>query len=162
MFSGCFLPFLPMHCSFDFRPPPPLPAPFCWFCLCCAVVSTLVGSGAYSFADGAGTAAAFNYPRGVALDAFGNVLVADTYNQRVRRVTPSGGTRPPIRKRVNWNEGGREAVFFRACVCCASSLVAFFLRCSWVASIFTDSLLFCLDPHPLMTCPCPFCMFCPC
>ena len=68
------------------------------------MVSTLAGSGQGvgsngAFADGAGTAAAFNIPSGVALDASGNVLVADAYNHRVRRVTPSGGTRPPILNR---------------------------------------------------------------
>ena len=48
--------------------------------------------------DGAGTAAAFNGLYGVALDASGNVLVADTLNNRVRRVTPSGGTRSLLSK----------------------------------------------------------------
>ena len=43
--------------------------------------------------DGAGAAAAFFTPWGVAMDASGNVLVADSDNHRVRRVTPSGGTR---------------------------------------------------------------------
>ena len=51
----------------------------------------MAGSGVYSFADGAGAAAAFSYPTGVAVDASGNVLVADSNNHRVRRVTPSGG-----------------------------------------------------------------------
>ena len=54
-----------------------------------------MAGGDQSFAEGVGTAAAFNYPLGVAMDAFGNVLVADQLNNRVRRVTPSGGTRPP-------------------------------------------------------------------
>ena len=45
--------------------------------------------------DGAGAAAAFYYPKGVAVDASGNVLVADYGNNRVRRMVPSGGTRPP-------------------------------------------------------------------
>ena len=62
------------------------------------------GNGA--FADGAGTAAAFNIPSGVALDASGNVLVADAYNHRVRRVTPSGGTRPPNGHGENCVGGG--------------------------------------------------------
>ena len=62
-----------------------------------AVVSTLAGgfTGATGgWIDGVGTAAAFNGPNGVALDASGNVLVADQGNHRVRRVTPSGGTWP--------------------------------------------------------------------
>ena len=58
-------------------------------------VSTLAGGSNYGSIDGEGTAAAFNNPTGVAVDAFGNVLVADQGNNRVRRVTPNGGTRPP-------------------------------------------------------------------
>jgi sugar lactone lactonase YvrE len=53
-------------------------------------VSTLAGGGPGTFADGTGAAAAFNGPSGVALDASGNVIVADTANNRVRRVTPGG------------------------------------------------------------------------
>ena len=62
--------------------------------LCCAVVSTLAGSSNQGWIDGAGAAAAFRNPSGVAVDAIGNVLVADRDNHRVRRVTPNGGTRP--------------------------------------------------------------------
>ena len=51
-----------------------------------------LGSTNGGFADGVGAAAAFYYPIGVAVDSFGNVLVADWYNQRVRRVMLSGGT----------------------------------------------------------------------
>jgi serine/threonine-protein kinase len=52
------------------------------------VVSTLAGSGAGAFADG-GTPS-FNYPKDVAVEASGAVLVADGINNRVRRVTPGG------------------------------------------------------------------------
>ena len=60
------------------------------------VVTTLAGGGAPpfggagSFADGTGTAASFNYPKGVTVDASGNVIVADADNKRVRHVTPGG------------------------------------------------------------------------
>jgi sugar lactone lactonase YvrE len=53
-------------------------------------VSTLAGTATASFADGAN--ALFDYPRGVALDESGNVYVADTDNQRIRRVSPDGNT----------------------------------------------------------------------
>lgn len=54
------------------------------------VVSTLAGSGTPGFADAGGVSAAFNVPAGVAVDSTGNVYVADTTNNRIRRVTPGG------------------------------------------------------------------------
>ncbi|HEV7892082.1 MAG TPA: NHL repeat-containing protein [Pyrinomonadaceae bacterium] len=53
------------------------------------VVATLAG-GREGFADGAGAAASFNTPSALALDAAGNLYVADTGNNRVRKVTPEG------------------------------------------------------------------------
>ncbi|HZT61019.1 MAG TPA: hypothetical protein VFA21_20610 [Pyrinomonadaceae bacterium] len=52
-------------------------------------VSTLAGGGE-GFADGAGAAAQFNTPSALALDGEGNVFVADTGNNRIRKVTPDG------------------------------------------------------------------------
>ena len=55
------------------------------------VVSTLAGTaGSYGSADGTGAAARFNLPIGVAVDGSGNVYVADTYNDTLRKVTPAG------------------------------------------------------------------------
>ena len=54
------------------------------------VVSTLAGDGNAGIKDAAGALAEFNTPGGVATDASGNVYVADTYNQRIRKITPGG------------------------------------------------------------------------
>ena len=60
-----------------------------------SVVSTLAGglNGTnVGFADGAArTQAQFYWPQHAIADVAGNVLVADDYNQRVRRIAPNGG-----------------------------------------------------------------------
>jgi sugar lactone lactonase YvrE len=54
-------------------------------------VTTLAGTpGASGSADGRGAAASFNFPKGVATDAAGNVYVADTGNSTIRKITPAG------------------------------------------------------------------------
>jgi sugar lactone lactonase YvrE len=52
-------------------------------------VSTLAGSTG-GYADGTGAGAKFANPHGIAVDATGNVYVADSYNHRIRKVTPTG------------------------------------------------------------------------
>ena len=54
------------------------------------VVSTIAGSGTASAVDGIGVSATFNVPYGVAVDAAGNIYVADSVSNRIRKVTPSG------------------------------------------------------------------------
>jgi prepilin-type N-terminal cleavage/methylation domain-containing protein len=53
-------------------------------------VSTLAGSGVAGSAEGTGTAAQFSNSFGIAVDSSGNVYVADTNNQRIRKITPGG------------------------------------------------------------------------
>lgn len=54
------------------------------------VVSTLAGSGTALFADGMGTSAMFNNPRGLSIDSSGVVFVADSQNDRIRRISTTG------------------------------------------------------------------------
>lgn len=52
--------------------------------------TTFVGTIAYGSADGTGSAARFYHPAGLAVDAAGNVYVADNLNSTIRKVTPGG------------------------------------------------------------------------
>jgi uncharacterized protein (TIGR03437 family) len=55
-------------------------------------ISTFAGNGFYRFAGDGGPAASavLSSPQGMTLDAAGNLYIADTGNNRVRKVTPSG------------------------------------------------------------------------
>ena len=53
-------------------------------------VTTLAGTGVAGFVEGAGASARFNHPHGLAFDDNGALLVADTFNHRIRKVTGSG------------------------------------------------------------------------
>ena len=54
-------------------------------------ISTIAGtgSGGYSGDGGAATSARLKYPTGVVLDSSGNVYIADSYNNRIRNLTPT-------------------------------------------------------------------------
>ncbi|MDB5708133.1 MAG: gluconolaconase [Sphingomonas bacterium] len=56
-------------------------------------VTTLAGDGTPAFRDGPAAQARFNGPIGVAADDKGNVYVADSYNDRIRLITPDGQVR---------------------------------------------------------------------
>ena len=56
-------------------------------------VSTLAGAaGSPGSRDGSPATARFNNPQGIAVDAAGNIYIADTGNNLIRRITPAGVT----------------------------------------------------------------------
>ncbi len=57
------------------------------------VVTTVAGDGTAGYRDGAAAQARFNGPIGVAVDASGQVFVADTYNDRIRVIATDGTVR---------------------------------------------------------------------
>lgn len=53
-------------------------------------VTTLAGSPSSRSNDGAGAAAGFFFPTGITIDAAGNLYVADSGNNMIRKITPAG------------------------------------------------------------------------
>jgi DNA-binding beta-propeller fold protein YncE len=61
------------------------------------VVTTLAGwAGWAASADGTGSAAGFNNPFGVAVDSAGNLYVADTYSNTIRKGFPASSAAPML------------------------------------------------------------------
>jgi hypothetical protein len=56
------------------------------------IITTLAGNGTYGYSGdgGVATSAQLNYPNGVAVDATGNLYIADTLNSRIRKVVATG------------------------------------------------------------------------
>jgi uncharacterized protein (TIGR03437 family) len=53
-------------------------------------ISTIAGASHYGGDNGSATSALLNLPSSVAMDSNGNIFFADTFNHRVRRITPAG------------------------------------------------------------------------
>ncbi len=55
-----------------------------------AVVTTFAGSNGYGLTDGPGVSAQFHFPKGIAVDAAGNLYIADSQNYAIRKIKPDG------------------------------------------------------------------------
>jgi sugar lactone lactonase YvrE len=53
-------------------------------------VTTFAGSGNQQTTNGTGNTASFSYPTGMVADAEGNIYVAETYGNVIRKITPQG------------------------------------------------------------------------
>ena len=90
-------------------------------------VTTVAGDGIAGYIDGPGARARFNGPVGVAVDTAGRIIVADTYNDRVRVIdldgevrTLAGGddegrARSPLASSVTRDGPGPDARFDTPC-----------------------------------------------
>jgi hypothetical protein len=83
------------------------------------VVTTLAGQpGIYGTNDGTGSAARFNFPAGLAVDSGGNVYVADSFSDTIRKITPAGAVTTLAGKPEVYGSGdgtGSSALFNSPC-----------------------------------------------
>jgi len=79
-------------------------------------VSTIAGTGAPGSTDGTGTSASFDTPCGIAVDAAGNLYVADTGNNSIRKISPDGAVTTFAGGSRGRHDGkGAEASFDHPC-----------------------------------------------
>jgi sugar lactone lactonase YvrE len=76
------------------------------------LVSTLAGNGTAGYADGAAAQAQFDGPIGIAVDALGNVYVADTYNDRIRKIASDGNVSTVAGVGLGYSDGPASSALF--------------------------------------------------
>src|SRR5215216_1069657 len=75
--------------------------------------STVAGDGTAGYVDGPANKAQFNAPIGVAVNARGNIYVADSYNDRIRLITPNGQVSTVAGKGTpGYADGDRNSALF--------------------------------------------------
>ena len=76
------------------------------------LVSTVAGEGTAGYVDGPATQAQFDGPVGVACDAHGNIYVADTYNDRIRKISPDGNVSTVAGRGLGYADGAADSALF--------------------------------------------------
>jgi len=79
-----------------------------------ASLKVIAGSGSPGFADGKGTVAQFFGSNGITVGQTGDIYIADTYNNRIRRINTAGVVHTLAGEGVNGNNDGvgSSATFF--------------------------------------------------
>lgn len=77
------------------------------------IVTTFAGS-IMGYSDGTGTDAQFSAPLGIAIDSHNNLYVTDSYNYKVRKITPAGVVTTFAGSTIGYTDGmGTDAQFDR-------------------------------------------------
>src|SRR5262249_51536959 len=77
------------------------------------MVSTVAGTGERGRLDGPGDRASFDGPIGVAVDRLGNIFIADSYNDCIRKITTGGEVSTLAGQGApGYNDGDRDSALF--------------------------------------------------
>ncbi len=76
------------------------------------LVSTVAGEGTAGYIDGPAAQARFDGPIGIAVDAAGNIYVADTYNDRIRKITTDGNVSTVAGNGLGYADGPAGSALF--------------------------------------------------
>jgi len=104
------------------------------------IISTVVGTNSAGFSGdgGAATNASLHTPYGVAVDAYGNLFIADAANARIRKVTIQGPILPVVNVTAT-NAGNYQVIVTGAYGSVTSSVVALTIALPPITPTFTSS-----------------------